>query len=62
MTEFFAMGGYAFYIWTTYGLFFFLVLANILLPHFRLKQTLASIARKQRREQILNKPNTTLTP
>ncbi len=61
MTEFFAMGGYAFYIWTTYGLFFFLVLANILFPHFRLKQTLAAIARKQRREQILNKSNTTIT-
>ena len=30
--EFFAMGGYAFYVWTSYGLTLIVLLANIIIP------------------------------
>ena len=30
MSEFFAMGGYAFYVWTAYGLTFVLMLLGII--------------------------------
>jgi heme exporter protein D len=29
---FFAMGGYAFYVWTSYGLTLLILLANIIIP------------------------------
>ena len=30
--EFFSMGGYAFYVWTSYGLTLMVILANIIIP------------------------------
>ena len=30
--EFFSMGGYAFYVWTSYGLTLLVLLANIIIP------------------------------
>ena len=36
--EFFAMGGYAFYVWTSYGLTLFVLLANIIIPVLQRKQ------------------------
>ena len=32
MSEFFAMGGYAFYVWTSYGLTFLLLLIGVIKP------------------------------
>ena len=36
--EFFAMGGYAFYVWPAYGLTLIVLLANIIIPVVQRKQ------------------------
>jgi heme exporter protein D len=48
-TQFFHMGGYAFYVWTSYGLAFVVLLINILLPWRHERRLLREIARKTRR-------------
>jgi heme exporter protein D len=50
MQEFFAMGGYAFYVWTSYGLALIVLLANILIPVMQRKRLLRSLALKQKRQ------------
>jgi heme exporter protein D len=47
--EFFAMGGYAFYVWTSYGLTLIVLLANIVIPILQRKQFLRQQALKQKR-------------
>lgn len=47
--EFFAMGGYAFYVWTSYGLTLVVLLANIVIPVIQRKQFLRSLSLKQKR-------------
>jgi heme exporter protein D len=49
MQEFFAMGGYAFYVWTSYGLTLIVLLANIIIPVAQRRQLLRSLALKQKR-------------
>jgi len=49
LQEFFAMGGYALYVWTSYGLCFVVLLANIVLPIIQRKQFLRQLAHKQKR-------------
>lgn len=49
ITEFFAMGGYAFYVWTSYGLTFVVLLANIIIPIEQRRQFLHSLSLKQKR-------------
>jgi heme exporter protein D len=49
MQEFFAMGGYAFYVWTSYGLTLIVLLANIIIPVAQRKQFLRALALKQKR-------------
>jgi heme exporter protein D len=44
LSEFFNMGGYAFYVWTSYASAGVILLANVLVPLLN--------ARKQRRELI----------
>ena len=51
MQEFFAMGGYAFYVWTSYGLTLIVLLANIIIPVLHRKQLLRSLAHKQKRQK-----------
>lgn len=51
--EFFAMGGYAFYVWTSYGITFIIMLANIIVPilqrkHFMRQQILRNRRQAQR--------------
>ena len=46
--EFFAMGGYAFYVWTSYGLTLFVLLANIIIPVFQRKQFFINALKKKR--------------
>ena len=41
MSEFFAMGGYAWYVWGSYGVTFFLLLAELLLLRKRARETKA---------------------
>jgi len=49
MSEFFNMGGYALYVWSSYGLALVILLANIILPMRRRKQQIAMIKRRLRR-------------
>jgi len=49
LNEFFHMGGYAFYVWTSYGLALIVLLVNVLLPLRQRKQVLGRIARSARR-------------
>jgi heme exporter protein D len=51
--EFFHMGGYAFYVWTSYGLTLIVLLANVLSPLRQRRKILADLARRERRERKL---------
>ncbi len=51
MAEFFHMGGYAFYVWTSYGLTLIVLVANILSPLRQRRKLLADLARRARRER-----------
>lgn len=51
LESFFAMGGYAFYVWTSYGLTFAVLLFNLLAPIVQRKQLLRQLALKQKRTQ-----------
>ena len=51
MSEFFAMGGYAFYVWTSYGLTFLLMFIGIIKPLMTNKQILRGLLLKRKREQ-----------
>ncbi len=43
------MGGYAFYVWTAYGIAFVVLLINLVLPVLQRKQFLRELALKQKR-------------
>ena len=49
LNDFFHMGGYAFYVWTSYGIALFVLLLNVILPLRQRKKLLAGIARAARR-------------
>ncbi len=49
MNEFFHMGGYAFYVWTSYGLALLVLLANVLSPILLKKKLLSQLARREQR-------------
>jgi heme exporter protein D len=49
LTEFFHMGGYAFYVWTSYGIALVVLLLNVVLPLRQRKKLLGNIARAARR-------------
>lgn len=51
MQEFFHMGGYAFYVWTSYGLALIILLMNWIIPIKREKHILRNLARKLRRNK-----------
>ena len=48
--EFFAMGGYAFEVWLAWGLTLITVIAFIIWPKIRVRQTLEQVARQAQRE------------
>jgi heme exporter protein D len=51
-SEFFNMGGYAFFVWTSYGLTFIVLVANIISPIIQRKKVIARIKRAIKREQL----------
>ncbi len=51
MKEFFAMGGYAFYVWTSYGIALVVLVANLIAPLMLRRRLLGNIARRRRRER-----------
>jgi heme exporter protein D len=54
-SEFFNMGGYAFFVWTSYALTLVVVLVNVISPILQRKKTIARIKRAIKREAIINK-------
>ena len=53
-SEFFNMGGYAFFVWTSYGLTFVVIVANIISPIMQRKKIIARIKRAIKREQLID--------
>ncbi len=51
-SEFFHMGGYAFYVWTSYALTLIVVVANIVSPILQRKKVIKRIKRAIKRENI----------
>ena len=51
-SDFFHMGGYAIYVWTSYGLALLLVVANIVSPIIERKRVIARIKRAIKREAL----------
>lgn len=49
LQSFFLMGGYAFYVWTAYGITFLVLLVNVLLPIVQRKQLIRQYILKQKR-------------
>lgn len=50
MPEFFAMHGYAGYVWSAYGIFFVVLLADALLPILRRRRALADVRGRLKRD------------
>jgi heme exporter protein D len=50
MQEFFHMGGYAFYIWTSYGVALIVLLANLFSAYNRQRSLLKNLLRKLKRD------------
>jgi heme exporter protein D len=48
--EFLAMGGYGFYVWTSYGIATIILIANIVIPIVQRKTFLRQQALKQKRQ------------
>ena len=48
MSEFLHMGGYAFYVWGSYGLAAIVLAANVILPVLRLRETRRDLERLAR--------------
>lgn len=51
-SEFFHMGGYAFFVWTSYALTLLIIVANIIAPMLQRKKVISRIKRAIKREQI----------
>jgi heme exporter protein D len=49
MKDFFYMGGYAFYVWTSYGIALIVLVANVVSPILQRRRLLADLARRERR-------------
>jgi heme exporter protein D len=50
ISEFFYMSGYAFYVWSSYGLAFLVLLLNFIIPLKHERKLLNTLARKLRRQ------------
>ena len=48
MNEFLQMGGYAFYVWSSYGISLVILLINVYLPLQREKKIIQSISEKNK--------------
>ena len=54
LEEFFNMGGYAFHVWSSYGIALLVLLANIIAPLQQRRKLLRGIARTARRRARRN--------
>lgn len=51
LNEFLHMGGYGFYVWSSYGIALIVLLLNVILPLRQRRKLLNSIARAARRSR-----------
>ena len=51
MSDFFAMGGYGAYVWTSYAVFFIVLAAEAVLPPLKRHRVLAELRGKWKRAQ-----------
>jgi len=51
LQEFLYMGGYGFYVWTSYGIATIIFIANIIIPIMQRKSFLRQQALKQKRQE-----------
>jgi len=51
-SEFFDMGGYACFVWSSYGLTFLVIVLNIVMPIMHRKKVISRVKRAIRREQL----------
>ena len=51
LREFFHMGGYAFYVWSAYGVALVVLVANVVVPVLRARELRARLARQARMER-----------
>ena len=51
-SEFFHMGGYAFFVWTSYAIALLLVILNIVAPILQRRRIISRIRRALRREAL----------
>ena len=49
MKDFLYMGGYAFYVWTSYAIALIVLVANLVAPVVQRRRLLADMARRARR-------------
>jgi len=54
LEEFLHMGGYGFYVWSSYGIAMVVLVINVLLPMLQRRRLLAHLARRARRERQLS--------
>ncbi len=52
LQEFLAMGGYGFYVWTSYGIALVVLVANVVIPIIQRKSFLRQQALKQKRQDL----------
>ncbi len=50
ISEFLYMGGYGFYVWTSYGICMLVLVVNVIVPVIKSKQFLRQQALKQKRQ------------
>ncbi|MCK5336179.1 MAG: heme exporter protein CcmD [Gammaproteobacteria bacterium] len=53
MSEFFYMGGYALYVWLSYGIAAIVLIGNIVLPKYQHKTMLKKLTKKMLRAEQL---------
>lgn len=51
LQEFFHMGGYAVYVWSSYAIALAVLVANVVAPILQRRKLLVQLARRQRRER-----------
>ena len=50
VSDFLAMGGYGGYVWTSYGLFFLVLIADAIAPLLQQRTTLRALAARLKRQ------------
>ncbi len=62
MKEFFAMGGYATFVWSSYGLTIMVLIGNVLLPQLRRRRILNQLRQGTSEPESISKPTVRHVP